>query len=293
MPRGRGLISAGGLPEITFIARALGDYSSIKKGVGMAASQRGFTKKNPLRMRVKSRVLGRGAGFITSKAQSWMGLWGLVAVAQGLALVQNLIQVQAAKETWMGSMVNYSQAVERGHAGVVSQPPTYFFSRAIAEASAARFGGSFGKGMFQMPAAGKRGNVITRARTGLYSGQRFIGDFGSLWRGDIASRVVRRETGRQVASFFWGTLSDPKQNILRSYAYDVVRAARRNIRDHSPEPLIDTGALYASLAVSDVSRAMFIENSIRQTAEELQKKGLSRLLRTKIDFGSVGGGGPF
>ena len=292
MPRGRALISAGGLPEVTFVARKLGDYSSIKKGLTMAAAHRGFSKKNPLRKRAVSRVLGRGAGLITHKAQSWMGLWGLVAVAQGIALVQNLIQVQAAKETWMGSLVNYSQAVERGHEGVVSQPPTYFFSRAITEASAKRFGGSFGKGMFAPPRMGTRGGVVTRARGGLYSGQKFIGDFGALWRGDIASRVIRRESGRQVASFFWGTLSDPKRNILRTYAYDVVRLARKNLREHNPK-LIDTGALYASLAVSDVSRAMFIENSIRQTAEELNKKGLSRLLRSKIDFGEVGGGGPF
>jgi len=290
MARG-GLISAGGLPEVTLLARALGDYSSIKGGLSDIVERGQFNwrsgrNQNPLAVRARNKMAGKLGGMVLGKANAWMGLWGMVAVAQGVALVQNLIQANAAKETWVGSILNYSQAVNSGHQGVVPMEATNFFSDAIQTASDERFGNKFGKGFVTLPSLGKRGNAISRARGGLYSGQKFIGDFGSLYRGDIPARLVRRESGRQVASFFWGTLADPNQNVLKSYAYDITRHARRNLKKDN---LIDTGALYASLAVSDLGRAEFIERSIKQTAERLHAVGASQMLHSKIDMTSIGG----
>lgn len=289
MARGS-LISAGGLPEVTFLARSLGDYSSIKGGITQAID---FGKINmhgkninPLAERMRNRIAGRAGGLVLGKANAWMGLWGMVAVAQGIAVVQSLIQIHAAKETWVGSMVNYAQAVDKGHAGPVPVAATNFFSDAVKTATQNRFGSSFGSGFMAIPKMGSRGNVVSRARGGLYSGQKFIGDFGSLLRGDIGSRIIRKEAGRQVASFFWGTLSDPKQNVLKSFGYDIAKEARRNI---SKQQLIDTGALYASIAVSDLGRVVFIEKSIRQTAARLLQVGQSQMLQGKIDSSPVGG----
>jgi hypothetical protein len=117
--------------------------------------------------------------------------------------------------------------------------------------------------MFEMP------SIPKASRSGLYEGNRYVGDIKAFAKGDILGRGARRMAGRASASFFWGTLMRPGNNPVHAFMEMVRMQVRRNIKEMA---LIDTGVLRESFMLGDTLEEA-LENSRKAIIDRLGKKG--------------------
>jgi len=244
--------------------------------------------------RAINRVLGRMGGKTTGFVKASFGLWGMIALAEFLTFFKGWLNVKSAQTVWVGSLANYASYIDKGwhdpRTGKVYEP-SMFFTKAVQDMMASRGENKAFKNLFKVPSfVGAHGNI--RARAGLYEGQKFVSDFHGFFTGDIVGRAVRREAGRGIASFFWGTLRDPKRNILEGMAQEVVRNARRNLLNASvgwaeDGKIEDTGMLRASMAYG-VGEEEFIQKSWNQARVALSRVGKTHLEAKKLDVSKSG-----
>ncbi len=257
MPRGLSIPSLGNVPEITILARIAGDFSSLAgsgKGIGP-------------RRRLINRGVGRAAGKVFGFANANFGVFGLIATAQFFAILKDVINLQTAQsagDLYIGSVCNYATEYHNGTSNMQARP---FLKMALNGTPVRAPGGGF--------------RVPTSLRGGLYQGQKFISDFAAFFRGDLIGRLSRREAGRNIASFFWGSLrlgaETKRPNILEGYANRVVAQSRRNIRTMGE----DTGTLRMSIATG-FDRAEVSRKSFFQASNWLASKGKSSLSDVKL-----------
>jgi len=240
---------AGGVPGITKYARQLGDYSSIKR-------------RERMPFRAFNRMVGRSGGKAIHFAQASFGVVGLVAVAEFFHFMKRIVNLRASGPVWFGSMTNYAMWVDRGwtHPASGTQvAPVAYFTKALkqAEDEISAYGGGFRRPRL----AGKHASAETKIRTGIYEGQKFLGDLGQFYRdaspSGIAGRFIRREAGRQSSGFLFSALKE-KKNPIEKYVILVLKHAKSNLKGH-----IDTGLLRASLAMGTTEND-FVMNSINQ-----------------------------
>jgi hypothetical protein len=283
----KGFASPGGAPELRGLAGLLGDTSTIKKFYGPKGEEMAV-------QRLQNRALGRMGGKATGMVKAHFGLWGMIALAEFLAFFKGWIQFKASREVWVGTLANYASYIDGGwvdtHSGRIMEP-SRFFSKAVQDVVEGRSSNKAFSNLFKPPAfIDKRGNV--RLRAGLYEGQRFVSDLHGFYTGDIVGRAGRREAGRGIASFFWGTLRNPKRNILEGMAAEVVRNARRNLLNSDVEwapdgEIKDTGMLIASMAYG-VGEEEFIHKSWQQARVALSRAGKTHLEAQKLDISKSG-----
>lgn len=230
-----------GVSRIFGIARTLGDTSSL-----MSGSVGG---------RVERRVVGRGVSKIFQ-----MNVFGLIMWAEFFAFLNGAIQVAAAKDVWVGTVVPYAAGYEFGFANPVGRRTRrpYFFDAVAQMQQEFRFGGSRG-------GAG----LLSVSRSGVYSQGRFLADIRSVARGRVVARGIRRVAGREASKLFWGSLRNPQRNILHAQANRIITLARRNVRG---QELIDTRALLMSIQQGD----SFTQMRTRSLTEAIARGGRGR-----------------
>jgi len=222
-----------GIPDIKRVARQFGDWSAL--GVG------GTPTTQAIQNRVRNRALGWSAGRAYGLAKSHFGIFGLFAFAQFMGYLNDLLKAAHSSEYWVGNMTRYAGWVDRGFVhnwNGLPYPPTYFYRDALVQAVNEHFRSNafsgYGPGTWSgraLKPAKSLKEGIWRGRTGLYEGQRFLGDMYGVLRGDAVGRVARREAGRATAGFIWGTLLNPT-NQFEKLAKKVVANARRNIKNY-------------------------------------------------------------
>lgn len=238
MPR---ISSPGGVPELTYLARKLGDFSSAHRTYLGDAEAIGT--------RVTNRVLGRIAGRMTGAASGAAGVFGVVLLGQFFASLRHWIEYKASRPMWVGTMAVYAQAHD--NRGWVLQgrqySPHFFFTKAIMETQASRqSSGNVARGFLNVPSFRTAGGKLD-IRGGIYSGQRFVSDFGSFVNGSIVARLGRRIGGQDMSAFFWGTLRDPARNPAETVAWAIARRAQKNLRSSGH---VDTYMLHDSIVVA-------------------------------------------
>lgn len=277
--------SPGGFPQLISMARALGDYSSVRKWYGTKGEEYAI-------QRMQNRLLGRMGGKFTGAVKAHFGLFGMVAFAEFLAFFKGWIQHKAARPTWVGTNCRYALLIDQGwhdprpNAKNPTHPPTFYFTGAIAEARSGKnkaFSGIFKTPNFA-PRGSGLGGRLTGARSGLYEGQKFIGDFRAFVTGDIVGRSIRREAGRGIAGFFWGTLRNPHKNVLEPLAYQIAMGARRNLKTKN---INDTGTLSASITIGS-SEMDLIERSLAQARSHMQRRGIMNEWHKRMDVSKSG-----
>ena len=313
-----------GVPNVNRVARMFGDVSSL----GGASSAYSLIEN-----RAKNRVLGRMAGTSMGLAKSYFGVFGLLAFAQFMGYLKDLTNAANSTEYWVGNMTRYAGWVDRGfvHAwNHLAYPPTYFYRDAVAKATNDVFRSNaftgYGTGAFSGKASpskilGARSGreAMWRTRTGIYEGQKFLGDMYGFLSGDAVGRVARREAGRATTSFIWGALINP-QNLFLKLATQTQANARRNIKNYpstskktwglsqaaQSDPLAaeilssfpkrqrviyDTGLLWATMAIGPTEHEM-ISASVNQARSYANKIGKSSdWLDGRMSWNKSSGGG--
>ncbi len=287
----RGIVSPGGVPEILSAAKILGDTSTIRKFYGARGEEMAV-------QRMMNRLLGRLGGKTTGMVKAHFGLFGMIALAEFLTFFKGWINFKSAQPVWVGSIANYASYIDNGwvnpNTGKVYEPSS-FFTQAVFDTVQGRGENKAFKNLFKIPSfVNKSGGLRTRA--GLYEGQKFVSDFHGFFTGDIVGRSVRREAGRGIASFFWGTLRDPHKNILEGMAQEVVRRSRHNLLHASVDwvedgVIEDTGVLRASMAYG-VGEDQFIQNSWKQARTQMARAGTTHLETKKLDISKSGASAP-
>lgn len=261
--RGLSGVNIPNLPGINKYAKYLGDYSSLRSGT------------YPVRV-LRGRVLGYMVGKTFGGVKTHLGAWGLVGVGEFFGFARDLVRYYASSPVWFGSMANYAKPVDRGYItkSGKSVPPAPYFSNALVQAH---------MGMTRRGRRGSAGTGLTAVRSGLYEGQRYIGDFGAFFRGDL-SRIARRTSGQEVAGFFWGTFRITETgikgppNLMGILAMNVIRNARNNLKRYGK---VDTGVLRSSLAWGG-SQDEFMQNSIMQATRRALQRGIGGQIAHRI-----------
>lgn len=248
------------IPSITRIARVLGDTSAISKPAN-----------------VPRRFLNRGVGFLGGRlvgvGKKHFGLLGLVAIAEFFSGLQTAMRYQQSSPVWFGSMCNYAEWVDGGwthHTSGLQVPPNPYFTAALKEVQAKDLGaGGF---RFGPKLPGANASINTKVRSGVYEGQKFLGDMGQFYKDSslsgLGSRFVRRETGRQVSGFLFNSLRQ-KRNPMEIFATRVLTKAKRNL-----EGFERSGMLRASLAWG-FTEFDFIQASIQQAERAGARAGMT------------------
>lgn len=233
--------SPGGIPELTYLARKLGDFSSAHRTY--------LGDPRLLADRVTNRVLGRVAGRMTGMASGAAGVFGVVLLGQFFAALRHWVEYKASHPVWVGTMASYAQAHDnRGwYLNGTFHQPHYFFTKAIIDVQSGRqTQNSPLSSLFKPPQfVDRKGRLDIRG--GIYGGQRFVSDFGSFVNGSIVQRVGRRMGGQDVSAFFWGTLRHPERNPAEVVAWQIQRKAKANLREGNH---IDTYMLHDSIVVA-------------------------------------------
>lgn len=255
--------SPGGIAELNYLARKLGDFSSAHKTVLGDAEAIGN--------RVTNRILGRIAGRATSFGYGACGVFGVVLVGQFFASLRHWIEYKASSPVWVGTMASYAKAhdTEGWVFNGTVYPPHYFFQKAIEQTMTARSDQNNPLTSFFRPPRffDTRGKLDIRG--GIYGGQRFISDLGSFVNGNMLHRLGRRMGGQDIHAFFWGTLRHPKRNPMEVIAASIARNARRNLRDGD---WIDTRMLHNSIIYAP-DQVAFHQGSIAAALEALRRAG--------------------
>lgn len=304
-----------GIPDIKRAAKMLGDYSTLTAG--------GIPEiRSALYERGKHRGMGWVAGRTFGFAKANFGIVGLFAFAEFISYLNMLLKAANSSEYWVGNMTRYAGWVDRGFVHYwngLSYPPTYFYRNAVSQAVNEYFAGSFftgyGFNAFQRVSMPKNASeAVWKARTGIYEGQKFLGDMFAVLHGDIGGRVARREAGRATAGFVWGTLLNPS-NMFKIIATKVVANARRNIKTYpstskrwqtgigkvdlaiqSKLPkrqrvIYDTGMLWATMAMGETEYKM-MQNSYNQGRAFASAKGFGeKFIDRRMSYGSLTGRG--
>lgn len=250
------------LPGINKYGKLLGDASSLQAGT------------LPLRI-VRGRIVGRMAGKTFGFVKANFGVFGLIATAEFMGFLRDLVRYRVSQNksggsVWFGSMATYALPTDRGFVSRSGKniPAAPYFSNALVQANQ------------EMTRRGRRGGIgsgVTAIRSGLYEGQKYIGDFGAFFRGDL-SRVARRTSGQEVAGFFWGTFRVTKTGIkgppdlLAVHAQTVLKHARNNLRKYGK---VKTGILQQSLAWGGTQEE-FMQESIQRARKRAMQRGLGQ-----------------
>lgn len=257
-----------GLSSIRRVAQVMGDTSSLQGGGGGLAGRAG------------RRMFGAQLGGF----QGGLSVFGLIMYAEFLVYLKNLIDDKASKDVYLASTATYAAAWELGHyneflASIGGNPwvsPKPYFFRAPLEVQ----NPSSAFTAFEMP------RIPKASRSGLYEGQRYVGDIRAFASGDIIGRGARRAAGRASASFFWGTLMKPGNNPVWHFMLMVQKQVRRNIREVG---LVDTGALKESFQLG-LSLEEALAKSRTAMLERLDKVGRSSMASRKISQDAKTGG---
>lgn len=233
--------SPGGIAELTYLARKLGDFSS--------AHSTYLGDAEAIGQRVTNRVLGRIAGRATGAAYGAAGVFGVVLLGQFFASLRHWIEYKASRPMWVGTMAAYAKAhdTQGWELNGDYYPPHYFFTKAMADTQANRASSNNPmSAFFRAPSfTTARGKLDIRG--GIYGGQRYISDFGSFVNGTMVARLGRRMGGQDVSAFFWGTLRHPTRNPAEVVAWSVATKAKANLRKTKH---VDTYMLHDSIVVA-------------------------------------------
>jgi hypothetical protein len=263
-----------GIPEITRYGRFLGDWSALNNPAMV-----------PQRF-LFNRPVGHAGGRIVGGAKKYFGVIGLIAVAEFFSALQTRMRYVASTDIYLGSMANYAEWVDRGwtHPSSGTQvEPWPFFTAAVKEVQAEDLGaGGFTLNPFSRTM--KATTNQTTIRTGVYEGQKFLGDLGQFAKdaslGGLGGRFLRREAGKQVSGFLFNSLR-AKQNPTVVLAERILTKADRFLIGKQ-----DTGILKASLAYGETMKD-FEDRSIKQIRSAGVKAGLSdREINRKIAGGA-------
>lgn len=249
------------IADITRYGRALGDYSAITNPANV-----------PQRFLV-NRPIGFAGGRMVGGAKRYFGLIGLVAVAEFFSGLSRSMKYNAAKEVYFGSMASYAMWVDRGWthpASGLDVPPYPYFSAAVERKQSEMLGLGGFNAPYKLPSPGS--SARTKVRSGVYEGQKFLGDFGQFYRdasfGGMGQRLLRREAGRQVSGFLFNSLK-ARQNPMIKFVEEVLKEAKLNLANHER-----TGILKASLAYG-LTLNEFEDNSRKQIWRAGANAGLS------------------
>lgn len=247
------------VPEVNRLARLMGDASSLV---------------NDPTQRVVNRAVGRSAGKLFGFANANFGVFGMIATAQFFLVLKEVINLQtaqAAGAVHVGSAAKYAMLY---HEGSTSAPARPFLEMALKQTP------------FRV--SNKRGRLarIYSVRSGVYEGQKFIDDFAGFWRGDLMGRMSRREAGRQIAGFFWGSLrlgaETKRPNILENWLERVALQARKNVKLMGE----DTGSLRASITTGydddDLSN-----KSREKMISHMQRIGIVDEIPFRVEHGAI------
>ena len=249
------------IPEITTLARLMGDTSSVFKSDDFGVQ------------RIVNRGVGRFAGKSFGAVKASFGLFGMIATAQFFSMMNKLVKIQTAEvggPVYVGSVAIHASWYENGVNNVPGRPA---LTTAILETPvelSRRRGFRFPKNL----------------RSGIYDGQKLVSTFASFARGDIIQRAGRAEAGREITAFFFGTLrlggDTRRPNFVEAYAKRVVTAARKNVKEMGQ----DTGLLRSSYAHGFGLEQMSELSRERGTAWLEKKKQLGRTKRDGTDVRS-------
>ena len=257
------------IADITRYGRALGDWSAIKNPANV-----------PQRFLV-NRPIGWAGGRVVGGSKKAFGMIGLVAVAEFFSGLSRSMKYNAARDIYFGSMASYAMWVDRGWtlpASGLDVPPYPFFSAAVEKKQSEMLGLGGFKPPYKMPSPGS--SAKTKVRSGVYEGQKFLGDMGQFFRdaslGGLGGRFLRRTAGRQVSGFLFNSLK-ARQNPMYVFVKEVLKEAERNLDGKD-----NTGILRASLAMGLTLRE-FEDNSRKQILRAGSSAGLSdSYLETRI-----------
>jgi len=273
MPR---ISSPGGIPELTYLARKLGDFSS--------AHNTYLGDAEAIGQRVTNRVLGRIAGRMTGMASGAAGVFGVVLLGQFFASLRHWVEYKASHPMWVGTMASYAQAHDstgytfRGE----FYEPHFFFTQAVNDVQAGRqIQGSPLNAFFKPPQFFNRSGKFD-VRGGVYGGQRFVSDFGSFVNGTMVQRLGRRMGGQDISAFFWGTLRDPHRNPVEVVCWQIRRAAQANLRGAHGHRHIDTWMLHDSIVVAP-DQVSLQQWSIGAAIKSLEKAGRRNEAERRLD----------
>jgi hypothetical protein len=250
-----------------------------------------------MKVRGLNRLAGRGTGYVTGKAAAKFGVWGLVGTAEFFHFLKVLVAARAGEgnAVWVGSMANYALWIDRGwthHKTGKKYPARPWFRLALkqAEEERSRFRGGFNYP--RLPTVfNPSAKSVTRTRTGIYEGQKFLGDFTAFFHqasiSAVGSRYARREAGRQVSGVLFSALKK-KRNPMEVFAEAIVRHARQNL-----VPISDTGFLRASVAMGP-TEADFMLQSTEQAMAHGRRRGLPDAeIKRRLPFKTSSSGGQY
>ena len=267
-----------GIADVTRYARGLGDVSAI-----------GNPAMVPQRFLI-NRPIGWAGGRVVGSAKKYFGVIGLIAVAEFFSALARSVKYNASQDVYFGSMASYAMWVDRGWThpeSGTSVAPYPFFSAAVQQAQAEMMGLGGFSSPYNLRAFNPNSGYSpkTRIRSGVYEGQKFLGDFGQFYKDSSLSgmggRVVRREAGRQVSGLLFNSLK-ARKNPMIPFVEKVLKYASRNLEGKER-----SGILKASLAYG-MSMEEFEDNSIKQIMRQGAKAGLSDTYLQSRIAGSTG-----
>lgn len=230
-----------GVSRLFSLARQLGDASSLVGGQGVDTWGKRVAN-------VKARG-GRRIGGRALAGTFRMNIWGLILWGEFLNEFRNQIQLYNAREVWLGSALVYAGLYELGF-----QRPSgghrrreWFFPAVQQALLERKFGSGFDLG------------ISGFSRSGLYESGRFVADLRAIKGGipTLGARAIRRSTGKQASRLFWGTLRNPKFNVLHAIAMRAQVLAQQNLESQG---LVASGMLKASVALGNTFDEM-VDNS--------------------------------
>jgi hypothetical protein len=190
-------------------------------------------------------MLGRAAGRAAGAMNMYMGMWGLVMWAQGIAYIRQMVENGAKKDYYLGTTATYAEPWETGHTNTwtgKSMPARPTYGPALDLYRRVQLGTAVLPGL-STRVTKRMPNPTTTMRSGLYSMGKFQTTIKRFYRGDIGGRIATQMAGAESTRFIWGVLRNPNKNVNEIAAKTVRRIIRSYIIGQS---LYDTGALFLS-----------------------------------------------